>query len=186
MAHKKSKFLRAKPGDAFMEKALDSGSRIGGTLGGLYLSNTILEKWTKKDATTQEETPVIPKKYRGPALFVLGMAAEIFIEQPQIESMAQGVQIAGAIEMMSEIVLKNATKNAAYGLAGMGGQIGANENANANDDGSGIDYDALYASALKDTTEMPLDGYYRTPVQTEAPTNSVDGLQDDVNAHKLT
>lgn len=182
-----SKFLRKKPGDVVMEKVLDAASRASGALGGMYVSNTLLDKWTKKDAAGAE-VPVIPKQYRGPALFVIGMAAEIFVEQPQIESLAQGIQVAGALEMMGEMVLKTPDKKAAYGLSGVGNN---NNSIDVNrEDSTSIDYDALYSRAFEESANMPEqnnsyqnNNYYTAQQETES---SVKGINDEVDAHKLT
>lgn len=159
----KSKFLRTKiSGDDVVDKLMNSAARSSGTIGGLYVSHTMLDKWTRKDTTTTPNTdvPVIPKKYRGPLMFALGMAAEVYVEQPQVEAAAQGLQIAGALDMFNEFVLTKPEDKPGYGLSGIGNGYNTPENTanTANTTPSGVDYDAIYNEAM---AEMNIDMYVR-------------------------
>jgi hypothetical protein len=182
---KQSKFIRTKPGDVIMGKVLDTASRASGTMGGLYTSNTLLEKWKRKDKNGNE-VPMVEKKYRGPALFILGMAAEVMIEQPQIESFAQGLQIAGVIEIMSENILKDPTKNAGYGLAGIGENASDATTSEAEGTSSLIDYDAIYADNFKEAANVAgnyYENYQPAYRKEETPVRGVDSKE--VAAHDI-
>ena len=90
--------LKALPG-----KAVNAGMRIGGAAGAGYLSNKVIG------------TKINPK-FHGLIFLGVGLLGETLIEDPKLNSLAQGVTVYGGLQVLAKNVLPNQAAN--FGLSG--------------------------------------------------------------------
>lgn len=89
-----------------MNGAIRGASAVGANIGSNHLSRLV---------------PKIPAKAHGPAMFLLGIAGECFIENEMARSAAEGITTAGAIKMAEEWTPD--TIKAKIGMSGLGNKV---------------------------------------------------------------
>ena len=117
----KIKFIKKAPMKNIGSTLIKGGLRYGATVGAAYLDNSIIKG---KDDT---KTATI-RKITGPAMLAIGLAGDIFLEEPHALAVAQGIGCYGALSTAGLIA---GTKKAAFGLAGENGFSGT-ENSSSN------------------------------------------------------
>lgn len=90
---------------------VNAGLRTGSAVGSFWLHKKLT---TPKDGQTE---PPKWAKYAGPAIFVAGVAGEVFFANPYLISAAEGMTVAGGL-LTAKMVLKE--KAADFGLSGIG------------------------------------------------------------------
>ncbi|MBU0489175.1 MAG: hypothetical protein KKD31_14610 [Bacteroidetes bacterium] len=103
MKSKKTSFLRKKPMQGAGGRALQFGLEAGATVGAAYASNSLL--------------PDVAPKAHGPVLVALGLAAELFVEEPNVRAIGRGLGCYGALATTAKTLLPASA--ASFGLSGV-------------------------------------------------------------------
>lgn len=128
MATKKTKLFNPKPMQNIGSKVLQFGISGAATTGSAYLANKVIG------------TKINPKVI-GPVAMGLGLAAEIFVEEPHLKAVGRGIGNYGFLHTTGNLILPNSKTD--FGLAGIG------ENANPSNK-ERIDWEALANQAAEE------------------------------------
>ena len=135
--------------------------RGGAATGAAYASNKFGDKG-------------IPRKYHGPLLTALGLAGEIFINEPHIKAVAQGIGAYGVMQTTGEFITGYKT----VGLSGID---------EVNEDGEPIgetdfDWKKIADEAERIASQKSLSGTEDDPANTTAePVNGVSNVTTLLN-----
>ena len=102
-------FLKKNPGKGAMDIVQKSMIRSAGTVGAAYVANNLLSRLT-----------FIKPSLRGVAMFAIGVAGEVAVDNETIRTLAEGVTSYGALQSTGDLLLK--TNKAQIGLAGLAGE----------------------------------------------------------------
>lgn len=122
--------------------------RSGAAVGAAYLSHTVIGD-------------KINKKFHGPGLALIGLAAEMFIEEPTMAAAAQGIATYGALKSAGQFGLQNQ-----IGIAGVEDTV------------SGIGAPAFDWKTIADEAERIASKKDRAMAGTE---DNVSGVEDNVS-----
>jgi len=101
-------FLKKNPKKGAMDVVAQTGMRSAGTVGGAFVANTVMPK-----------VAAIKPAWRGPILFALGMAAEVFVENEAVNTVGQGVTAYGSLHMAGSVATMIKSDKSKLGLAGV-------------------------------------------------------------------
>lgn len=163
------------------QKLMGAGLRIGGTVGTLY--------GAKKASAVNPKTgkPYVAPKVLAFGALAIGLAAEMFVKQEQLQNIAEGVTTAGGLLVMKEFMPDMGAK---VGISGLGATTTTTRQDNAPLPASvaNLDFEALAREAeeLGDRPTEVLNGYGDAPhseeVEEEMNTSEIQGIGDIVSA----